>query len=67
MGDYDFLKLYDGVLCMYVCMYVGGYVYVLGFYILFVYGSVLDILRWMFQKIRTVDLDGKTIKLQIVS
>ena len=53
--------------CMYVCMYVGGYVYVLGFYILFAYGSVLDILRWIFQKIRTVDLDGKTIKLQIVS
>ena len=52
---------------MYVCMYMGGYVYVLGFYILFVYGSVLDILRWIFQKIRTVDLDGKTIKLQIVS
>ena len=26
MGDYDFLKLYDGVLCMYVCMYVCGWV-----------------------------------------
>ena len=22
MGDYDFLKLYDGVLCMYVCGWV---------------------------------------------
>ena len=27
MGDYDFLKLYDGVLCMYVCMWVGMYMF----------------------------------------
>lgn len=65
MGDYDFLKLYDGVLCMYVCGWVCMYLFWV--YILFVYGSVLEILWWMFQKIRTVDLDGKTIKLQIVS